>query len=966
MGIALSREIALADADQLTLSALGVRPLARVLAAAAVGLPVALAGALLALGGAIVASGWFPIGVAAQADPDPGIHIDAPTLVLGAVGIVLVVVAISAVAALRTARVVRRERAPSHPSLASRTIGELGAPPPVAAGMRFALDQGSARPALPVRSSLLGAVFGVLVVVAVMVFSASLDHLVSTPEAYGWKWDTTAGDLEAKPSANDCGPISTRLVRERVVSAVASICSSSVEIDGAPITAWGFDQLRGRIEPAITDGRAPATDAEVALGADTLDTAGLAIGDRVRITGPERASTYRIVGQTVMPGLSDPAPIADAAVFTAPGIARLGDSNGGWNFVVRFAPGVDRADAIRRLRAVGGSEGEPIAPTVPAEIDRVHRINGLPMALGLFVAVVALVAVGFALVTAVRRRRRDLAVLKTLGFDRRQVRMTVAWHATTVACIGLLLGIPLGVAVGRLVWRAVAENLGVSAAATWPTLRDRPARSCRAARRQPRRRDPRAASCPYPPCCRPTIGVTVATSLDDIQPLDLASIRDDAPERPPWSSRATGSIALAVVAMVVVVVAALVGDRVPLGPGRPLAIVLVAAWAIAAVFVAVHRPREPLAAIMALAALVGATALFGAALAGRDVATATVRDFGAGMRGVSIALFPAVALHLVLGVPDGALVTRARRLWVVAGYAASVVLAVVLVHDRPDVPVTPILVIAAVDAVVGLVGYVARCRAAGSVQERARLQWPAWGVVVAAAISAGAWMLHELLSWPDDLRTVVLATTVLVPLSLALGSSERLSVRIDRLLVHTITMAGLAAMVGASYLLIVLGLGRAPTGDEKTLLGLSMLAAAIAALLWIPVRERLTEFATRRVYGERHAPDEVIRTFGSRLTRALPLDELLLQLAESLKKTMSLSVAEVWTHGASGRLERSVSVPDRGVATMALGAEEEAVVARGGCVGRRPGRASGSRRSSPPTTRCCGSRPSPTPASCSA
>jgi signal transduction histidine kinase len=427
--------------------------------------------------------------------------------------------------------------------------------------------------------------------------------------------------------------------------------------------------------------------------------------------------------------------------------------------------------------------------------------------------------------------------------------------------------------------------------------------------------------------------VTVATRLDDIQPLDLASIRDDAPERPPWASRATGAIVLAAVAIVVVVVAALVGDRVPLGPGRPLAIVLVAAWALGAMFVAVHRPREPLAAIMALAAFVGAAALLGAGLAGRDVATATVRDFGAGMRAVALALLPAVGLHLVLGLPDGALVTRVRRVWALAGYVAAAVVAAVLVQDRPDVDVGSIAVLAGVAAVVGLIGYVARCRAAGSVQERARLQWPAWGVVVAGAISLGAWVLHELLSWPDDLRTVVLATTVLIPLSLALGASERLAVRIDRLLVHTITMAGLAAMVAASYLLIVLGLGRAPNGDEKTLLGLSMLAAALAALLWIPVRERLTEFATRRVYGERHAPDEVIRTFGSRLTRALPLDELLLQLAESLKKTMSLSVAEVWTRGASGGLERSVSVPDRGPATMTLGGEEETVVARAGVSG---------------------------------
>ena len=425
----------------------------------------------------------------------------------------------------------------------------------------------------------------------------------------------------------------------------------------------------------------------------------------------------------------------------------------------------------------------------------------------------------------------------------------------------------------------------------------------------------------------------MATSLDDLQPLELASIRDDVRERPPWTSRATAALTLAIIAVALAVVAALVADRVPLGPGRVLSAVLVGVWAAAAMFVAVQRPNERLAALMGLAALVGAAVLLGAALAGRDVATDTVRDFGAGMRGVAVALLPAVGLHLVLGLPDGSLRTRARRLWVTAGYAASAIVAVYLVHDRPHVALWPIAAVAGLDALVGLVGYVARCRTARSVHERARLQWPAWAVVVAAAISATAWVLHELVAWPEPIRAIAVATTMLIPLSLALGASERTAVRIDRLLVHTITMAGLAAMVAASYLLIVLGLGRSPTGDEKTLLGLSMLAAAVAALLWIPVRERLTDFATRRVYGERHAPDEVIRTFGSRLTRALPLDELLLQLAESLKKTMSLSVAEVWTRGAGGRLERAVSVPHRGAATLTLGSEEETVVARAGVSG---------------------------------
>jgi signal transduction histidine kinase len=424
----------------------------------------------------------------------------------------------------------------------------------------------------------------------------------------------------------------------------------------------------------------------------------------------------------------------------------------------------------------------------------------------------------------------------------------------------------------------------------------------------------------------------VATSLEDIQPLDLSSIRDDIRERPAWTSRATAAVVLSVAAVFVVVVAALVADRIPLGPGRVLCAVLVGAWAAAALFVAFHRPGESLGVLMGIGAFVLGAAVLGAALSGRSAATDTMRDFGSGMRAISLALLPAIGLHLALGLPEGTLGSRARRLCAGAGYVVSAVVAGYLVNERPDVKIGPLVGLVTAAAIVGVAGYVARCRAAASVQERARLQWPAWAVLVAAAISASAWVLHELVSWPEAIRAVTVSTTVLVPVALALGSSERIAVRIDRLLVHTITMAGLAVMVAASYLLIVLGLGRSPTGDEKTLLGLSMLAAALAALLWVPVRERLTEFATRRVYGERHAPDEVIRTFGSRLTRALPLDELLLQLAESLKKTMSLSIAEVWTRG-TGRLERAVSVPERGPAHLALGAEEETVVSRAGVSG---------------------------------
>ena len=79
----------------------------------------------------------------------------------------------------------------------------------------------------------------------------------------------------------------------------------------------------------------------------------------------------------------------------------------------------------------------------------------------LFMAVATLVHV---LVTSVQKRRRDLAILKTLGFVRRQVRGTVAWQATSLTLVALAVGFPVGIAAGRWIWTAFAGSLGVVSA----------------------------------------------------------------------------------------------------------------------------------------------------------------------------------------------------------------------------------------------------------------------------------------------------------------------------------------------------------------------------------------------------------------------------------------------------------------------------------------------------------------------
>ena len=156
--------------------------------------------------------------------------------------------------------------------------------------------------------------------------------------------------------------------------------------------------------------------------------------------------------------------------------------------------------------------------------------------------------------------------------------------------------------------------------------------------------------------------------------------------------------------------------------------------------------------------------------------------------------------------------------------------------------------------------------------------------------------------------------------------------RLRRLLAAAAPLVGLALLVAAVHLIVVLGIGNVPTADQTALLVASAAAAAATALLYVPVRARLRAAATRRLLGDRGLAGDVLRSFGSRLADPLPLEELLLQLAESLRRTLALESAEVWT-GAGGILERAASDPDLGPGSIVLSAEEQVVVARAGVCG---------------------------------
>jgi ABC-type lipoprotein release transport system permease subunit len=101
------------------------------------------------------------------------------------------------------------------------------------------------------------------------------------------------------------------------------------------------------------------------------------------------------------------------------------------------------------------------APGPPKTIADFQGIRKLPVVVSALLAAIAAATLAHTLVTAIRRRRRQLAVLKTLGFDRRQLLVTVAWQATTFAAIGVVVGLPLGIAAGRWAWYLFAEQIEV-------------------------------------------------------------------------------------------------------------------------------------------------------------------------------------------------------------------------------------------------------------------------------------------------------------------------------------------------------------------------------------------------------------------------------------------------------------------------------------------------------------------------
>jgi predicted lysophospholipase L1 biosynthesis ABC-type transport system permease subunit len=239
----------------------------------------------------------------------------------------------------------------------------------------------------------------------------------------------------------------------------------------------GIQTVKGSVLPPFLDGRAPAAPDELALAAKDLRGIHGHVGQQVTVnpTGGEQR-TMRIVGRMVLtPSIvNGQTRMGDGGLVTMDAFKSMGlggqdpESSSENVFVVRFKQGVHRAAALQGLQAQ--FPGTVLTALRPADVENLRRVSALPSVLATLFAAVALLTVGHMLVSSVRRRRHDVAILRTMGFVRRQVASAVAWQATTVAVVGLVVGVPLGVAAGRWTWGLVASQLGVRDQPVVPVL----------------------------------------------------------------------------------------------------------------------------------------------------------------------------------------------------------------------------------------------------------------------------------------------------------------------------------------------------------------------------------------------------------------------------------------------------------------------------------------------------------------
>jgi hypothetical protein len=477
-GQIIGRQLRLAADELSTLRALGADP-AMTASDGLLGLLAAVVlGSLLAAGVAVALSPLAPIGPVRAVYPTPGIAFDWTVLGFGVLGLVIILSAVAGLLGLLEAphRIARRHERVARESSVTRAVAGSGLSVAAATGVKFALDSGRRRNAVPVRSAIVGATAAILVLVGTVTFGSSLNSLVSHPALYGWNWNYELNTPEGGGYI-DAHQATQLLEHDPDVAAFTGVWFDSLQIDGQTVPIIGATP-NAPVNPPIQSGHTLEAQNQIVLGATTLAQLHKQVGDTVEAHygSVSKQTRLRIVGTATMPAVG-PGLGLRLSMGTGALVSDLllpaDDRNPGSGpdgpaaYFVRLRPGANPTASLHSLQRIDtaldsdpNAAGMAVLPAQrPAEIVNYRSMGSIPAFLGAGLVAGAVVALGLTLVASVRRRRRDLALLKTLGFTRRQLAAVIAWQSSVAVVIGIVVGIPLGIVLGRVLWDAFAHEI---------------------------------------------------------------------------------------------------------------------------------------------------------------------------------------------------------------------------------------------------------------------------------------------------------------------------------------------------------------------------------------------------------------------------------------------------------------------------------------------------------------------------
>jgi ABC-type lipoprotein release transport system permease subunit len=443
------------------LAAIGATRPAVVRAWAIILLPVALAGAGGSVALATALSTLFPRGLARRAEIDTGVRFDTAAFIGGGAMVLLVTVCLASLAAVVTTR--RRRSATVR---RARSWGASVSPPAVL-GASFAVNPSRDRSRLVAISAIGGLAIALGGAVAVALVDGSTSDVLHTPSAFAADWDV---ELSRQPDDPDA-VIAAAAAEPGIDAFALRLESNSNQFvitgpGGTGLTSpEAYQSLAGSMGPIIEQGRTAAASDDVVLGPAIARSIGADVGDSVTVaTGEQGDQVYTVSG---IGRISD-GDETDLAFFTTPdGLTRLGgpDSTNVNGAFVRLGD-IDAAGRAR-LADLGF-----VPATPPSRVANLGQIGSVPKLLAVALALLGLGGVIHGLLVAGDRRRGDIAVARALGFTRGQAASTIRWQGFAITAIAVVIGLPLGVVVGKLIWKQIADGVGAVDLVTipWPVI----------------------------------------------------------------------------------------------------------------------------------------------------------------------------------------------------------------------------------------------------------------------------------------------------------------------------------------------------------------------------------------------------------------------------------------------------------------------------------------------------------------